>query len=117
MTETAYPVELLLPSGRRLHLLVSSTDYILTAAYQAALDLPSLCLQGWCVTCAGRVLGGGDWNQSDSRRYYPEDRAAGFILLCTARPRSPLVIATHQGAAMRAHRIRLGLPVPGRLIA
>ena len=71
-----------------------------------------MCLQGWCITCAAHVEGPGEWDQSASLRYYPQDREAGFILLCTARPRSDLVIRTHQRLAMRDHRIALGLPTP-----
>ncbi len=32
----------------------------------------------------------GDFDQSLSLRYYPIDREAGFILLCTVQPRSDL---------------------------
>ncbi len=32
--------------------------------------------------------------------------------LCTARPKSPMRIRTHQRDAMRAHRRRHGLPTP-----
>src|SRR5439155_1007553 len=46
----------------------------------------------------------GEWDQSASLRYFPQDRAAGSILLCTARPRSDLVIRTHQREALRAAR-------------
>jgi ferredoxin len=71
-----------------------------------------MCLQGWCLTCAARVEGGGEWDQSEARRYYEEDRRAGFILLCAACPRSDLVVRTHQRLAMRDHRDALGLPAP-----
>ena len=51
-------------------------------------------------------------DQSAARRYYGEDREAGFVLLCTARARSDLVLVTGQADAMRAHRAALGLPAP-----
>jgi ferredoxin len=105
-------VELLLPDGNRACLEVGEDEFILAAAYRAGLDLPSMCLQGWCITCTARVEGGGDWDQSAARRYFPQDREAGFILLCTARPRSDLRIRTHQREALRDHRLALGLPTP-----
>ena len=37
---------------------------------------------------------------------------AGFVLLCTAKPRSPLHILTDQQKEMREHRRRKKLPAP-----
>ena len=51
-------------------------------------------------------------DQTEARRLYPQDEAAGFVLLCSAFARSPLRILTHQKEAMRAHRRALGLPAP-----
>jgi len=44
----------------------------------------------------GRFEGPGEVDQSDSVSYYPEDREAGFVLLCTGRPKTSLRIRTHQ---------------------
>jgi hypothetical protein len=44
----------------------------------------------------------GAFDQSAARRYFPQDREAGFILLCPACPRSALRLLTHQAAVMRA---------------
>ena len=41
-----------------------------------------------------------------------KDRGAGFLLLCTARPQSDLVVRTHQRVAKRDHRLARGLPTP-----
>lgn len=111
-TRKLYPVTFLLPDGSQPRLEVGEDEFILNAAYQAGLELPSMCLQGWCITCAARVEGEGDWDQSASRRYFPKDRAEGFILLCTAKPRSALWIRPHQRIAMRDHRLALQLPTP-----
>ncbi|MSP12429.1 MAG: hypothetical protein EXR62_05670 [Chloroflexi bacterium] len=73
-----------------------------------------MCLQGWCITCAGRVEGQGDWDQSTARRYFPEDRSAGFILLCPARSLSQLTIHTHQRVGLRDFRLAHNLPTPRR---
>jgi len=86
-------------------------EYILDAAARNAIQLPSICRQGWCLSCAG-VLISGTVDEADARHYLPEDRAAGFVLLCRWKPRSDLRIRTHQAARMRAHRIAAGLPAP-----
>jgi ferredoxin len=110
MTER-YDVELIFPDGETRRLEVSADESIWDAATRAGVELPSMCLQGWCTTCAGRVLEG-EFDPAEALRYYPEDKEAGFILLCTARPRSAMRILTHQRDAMRAHRTKHGLPTP-----
>ena len=104
-------VELLLPDATTAAIRCGAGEHLWDAESHQGVALPSTCLQGWCLTCAGRVLSG-DWDQSDSLRYYPEDREAGFILLCTARPRGPLRVRTHQKQAMQAHREAAGRPTP-----
>jgi ferredoxin len=90
---------------------VAEDEYLLDGAIAAGLDLPYMCLQGWCTTCAGRIESG-SVDQSEARRIYPDDKKAGFVLLCSAYPRSNLRIITHQKDAIRAHRQALGLPAP-----
>ena len=97
--------------GREVRVAVRDDQYLFDAAAEAGLDLPSMCLQGWCTTCAGRVLEG-RVDQSEARRLYPADAAAGFVLLCSAFPRSPLRILIRQKEALRDHRLSLGLPTP-----
>src|SRR5262245_25943410 len=86
-------------------------EYLLDVASAAGLELPFSCLQGWCTTCAGKLLEG-KVDQSEALRYFPQDEAAGFVLLCSAYPRSDVRILTHQKEQMRAHRRALGLPAP-----
>lgn len=113
-----FTVVLLLPNGETRSMEVRSDEHIWDAAFAAGIVLPALCHQGRCLTCAGRLKGNGEAenygevDQSDSVSYYPQDREAGFVLLCTAKPRSPLRILTHQQNEMREHRIRRGLPAP-----
>jgi ferredoxin len=106
-----YPVILELPGEETARLEVAADESVWDAATRAGIKLPSMCLQGWCTTCAGRVLAG-DFDPAEALRYYPQDQDAGFILLCTARPRSAMCIQTHQRDAMRAHRRHHGLPAP-----
>jgi ferredoxin len=86
-------------------------DFIWNAAARNGIRLPSICHQGRCLTCAGRVLSG-NFDQSRADTYFPQDRDAGFILLCTAKPLSDLRILTHQQWQMREHRQALKLPAP-----
>lgn len=88
-----------------------ASEFILQAALDRGIDLPYSCLQGWCVTCAGRLLWG-SVDQSSSFRFFEKDAQEKFVLLCTARPLSDVRIETHQKGAMRAHRIANKLPVP-----
>jgi ferredoxin len=86
-------------------------DFIWYAAARAGVSLPYLCLQGRCLTCAGKLVEG-RVDQSSADVIYPEDEAAGFVLLCRACPRSSLRIRTHQAEQMRANRLAHGLPAP-----
>jgi ferredoxin len=100
-----------LVEGRAVQREVPEDQYLLDAANEAGLDLPFMCLQGWCTTCAGRLLEG-QVDQAEARRLYPQDEEAGFVLLCSALPRSDLRVLTHQREAMREYRRAHGLPAP-----
>ena len=97
--------------GAEVQTEVAEDQYLLDAGVAAGLDLPYMCLQGWCTTCAGKVLEG-KVDQSQALRVYPQDEAAGFVLLCSAFARSNLRILTHQKEEVRALRQSLGLPAP-----
>jgi ferredoxin len=86
-------------------------EHIWDAAARSGIPLPAICHQGRCLTCTGRLLAG-DVDQKDADLYFPQDRAAGFVLLCTAKPLTDLRIQTHQQWEMRRHRQALGLPSP-----
>jgi ferredoxin len=105
-----YRVTFSLPSGP-VEIAVSEDEFILAATRKEDIELPSLCEQGWCIACACWVLAG-EVDQSASLRFYPQDRTAGFALICTGRPRSDLVLKPGAIEAMRAHRDRHRLPVP-----
>ena len=86
-------------------------EYVWDAAARSGVRLPSICRQGRCLTCAGRLIRG-SVDQADADSYFPEDSAAGFVLLCRAKPLTDLLIRTHQQWEMRRHRVDLGLPAP-----
>ncbi len=110
-THQFYRVTLLTPDGE-LSLWVREDEHIWDAAADAGIKLPAICHQGRCLTCAGRLEGSGEVDQSDSNAYFPQDRAAGYVLLCTGKPRSNLRIRTDQADQMRKHRQALKLPAP-----
>lgn len=98
------------PEGRRW-IDCSENEFIWNAAARTGIHLPAICQQGRCVSCAARLVRG-DVDQSAAVSYYDEDRKAGFVLLCTAKPRSDLLLQTHQEWVMREHRRAHGLPAP-----
>lgn len=108
----AFAVVLVLPANDERRIEVRSNEHIWDAAFAAGIVLPALCHQGRCLTCAGKLEAPGEVDQSDSVSYYPQDREAGFVLLCTGKPRSPLRIRTQQQTEMREHRLQQGLPAP-----
>src|SRR5918912_1437910 len=107
---TAFRVVLETPDGVR-NIECGEDEYIWNAAARGDVQLPAICHQGRCLTCAGKLIKG-VVDQTDADAYLPADEAAGFVLLCTAKPRSELYIRTHQQWEMRRHRVALGLPAP-----
>lgn len=106
-----YAVTLHTPT-RECVIRVASNEHIWDAAYKQGVKLPALCHQGWCLTCAGHIEGTGEVDQSDSVGYFTQDREAGYVLLCTGKPRSDLTIRTHAAVEMRKYRLKSHLPAP-----
>ena len=113
MEQTSYCVTLVTPDGER-KISVGANEHIWDAARAQGITLPAICHQGRCLTCAGRLEtdSARGFDASDAGYYYPADRDAGFILLCTSKPRSDLRIRTHQQYAMREFRKSKNLPAP-----
>ncbi len=105
-----YLVLLETPEGER-SFRCSPDEFIWNAAARNGIVLPAICHQGRCLTCACRILSGAV-DQTRSNSYFPEDRKAGFALICTGKAESDLRLRTHQQAKMREHRLRAGLPAP-----
>lgn len=68
-------------------LTVGADEYILDAGLDAGLDLPFSCREGNCTTCTGELLEGAV-DQSEGMALDAEDREAGYVLLCSAYPRT-----------------------------
>jgi ferredoxin len=107
---TSFQILLETPQGLR-SLTCAEHENLWDAAAAAGVELPAMCHQGRCLSCAARLLEGQVVHDHPDQ-YYDADRETGFILLCRAQPRSDLRILTHQADPMRAHRKALGLPAP-----
>lgn len=86
-----------------------SDEYLLYAMIDAGIETPFICEQGWCLACAARLVSG-KVDDSAALTRYPEDGQAGFLLLCSARPLSDLVLRQdiHETRReMTQHRIGL----------
>jgi ferredoxin len=104
-----FKVELILPDYERKIIEIDKDEYILDAAYRDDIDLPSRCRQGYCITCACKLIEG-MVDQSEAVRIYPVDIQENFVLICSAKPLSNLKLLTHQKNKMQKHRIKHKLP-------
>ncbi len=98
---------------------VPEDQYILHSAEVQACELPFLCRNGACTTCAVRVISG-EIYQPEAMGLSPELRDKGYALLCVSYPRSDIEVETQDedevyelqfGRYFARGKVRFGLPL------
>jgi CDP-4-dehydro-6-deoxyglucose reductase len=96
----------LVPSGRMFEADVGRN--VLASALAAGIALPYSCRTGNCQTCRARIAAGEvDHGATNSQFLSAADKAAGFALLCQARPLSDLRVEATEIAGLAATKPRV----------
>lgn len=76
---------------------INADETILDGAQRHGITLPYSCQNGACGACKGRVLQGVvDHGRTQAHALSETEKEAGWALFCCAKPRSDLVIESHE---------------------
>ena len=98
---------------------VPEDRYILKTAEEQGAELPFLCRNGACTSCAVKVISG-ELDQPEAMGLSPKLKDKGYALLCVSYPRSDLEVETQAedevymmqfGRYFARGRVRFGLPL------
>lgn len=98
---------------------VPEDQYILQTAEQQDAQLPFLCRNGACTSCAVKVISG-ELHQPEAMGLSPKLKEQGYALLCVSYPRSDLEVETQEedevyemqfGRYFGRGKVRFGLPL------
>jgi ferredoxin len=105
--------------GKQYIVEVPEDQYILQTAEQQDANLPFLCRNGACTSCAVKIISG-ELAQPEAMGLSPKLKEQGYALLCVSYPRSDLEVETQVedevyqmqfGRYFARGRVRFGLPL------
>ncbi|PSB12655.1 ferredoxin [Pleurocapsa sp. CCALA 161] len=105
--------------GKQYIVEVPEDQYILQTAEQQDANLPFLCRNGACTSCAVKIISG-ELAQPEAMGLSPKLKERGYALLCVSYPRSDLEVETQAedevyqmqfGRYFARGRVRFGLPL------
>jgi ferredoxin len=106
-------------TGKQYVVEVPEDRYILQTAEQQDAELPFLCRNGACTSCAAKIISG-ELAQPEAMGLSPKLKERGYALLCVSYPRSDLEVETQEedevyqmqfGRYFAKGKVRFGLPL------
>lgn len=94
-----------MPGGQVVEFDCPETSTILGEAEDQGYELPYSCLTGQCSVCTGRVLDGGEVDQSQQTFLTEEQVGDDYVLTCVCYPRSDVRLQTHCDSDVAAFKV------------